>query len=158
MDYPTSEDKKSPTNTLAKTWTHLVADWVINGHLKECGTFTCVGLQDNICVGDNLEFDGTVYHIEGVNHAFQVNPNGIKTFQTTISVSYGIDARSDSSNLYFTEMQYTDRLTRSQEDYKNNQLLPGFSDTQDIMGRVNGEEIKKTQETPFQKPNKPRIK
>jgi hypothetical protein len=158
LDFPTAESGRSPTDTQAKPWTELVADWVINMHLKESGTFQCVGIEDPIAVGDNLEFDGVVYHIESINHSFQINQAGVKTFGTTIAVSYGIDTRSDSKTLLYTEMEHTDRFTKGKEDYEYNRLLPGFSDSQDITGRTVGEETKETEQKAFQKPRKKRSK
>lgn len=139
-------------NNYSKEWTALVADWVLEAHLKESGTFQCVGIEDPIAVGDNLEFDGVVYHIENINHSFQVNKNGVKMFRTTISVSYGIDTRSNNTEQIYPEMEHTDRFTKGKEDFRNNKLLPGFSDTQDILGRTNGEEKKETQQKFFQNP------
>jgi hypothetical protein len=146
FDFPVGGNKR----IRAKEWTELVADWVINGHLKESGVINCVGLQEPIAVGDNLEFDNVLYHIEGVSHVFHIHHDGKKEFKTSLTVSYGIDMKSNSDQLLFTEMQYTDRYTKSLDDYKNNKILPGFSDTQDIKGRSKGEEINNTREKTFQ--------
>jgi len=45
----------------------------------------------------------------------------------------------------FTDTR-TDRIRDYEEGYK---ILPGFSDTQDIRGRSNGEELKETKEESF---------
>jgi hypothetical protein len=153
FDFPTKEgDAPAAHQHYALEWTHLIADWVMEAHLKESGSFQCVGIEDPICVGDNLEFDGIIYHIESITHSMQINKNGMKVFRTNLAVSYGVDPRSSSSNTYYPEMEHTDRYSKGLEDFNNNQILPGFSDTQDIVGRKNGEETKETKQTFFQTP------
>ena len=49
-------------------WARIHADAVIGGHLKMNGTFVCAGIPDPIAVGDNLEFEDVVYHIEQITH------------------------------------------------------------------------------------------
>jgi hypothetical protein len=152
FDFPVNGDVK----VRAKEWTQIVADWVINGHLKEAGTIQCVGIEEPIAVGDNIEFDNVVYHIESIDHVWQIMRNGNKQFITNINVSYGIDLRSNSSQIVFTEMERTDRYTKGVDDYKYEKILPGISDSQDIFGRTQGEELKNTKETSFLIPNKKR--
>ena len=142
----------------AKEWTEIVSDWVINGHLKEAGTLQCNGIEENIAVGDNLEYDGILYHIEAISDIFQIMRDGKKSFITTISVSYGIDLRSDRNNLIFSEMEHTDRHTRNIQDYDHERILPGVSDSQNILGRVKGEELQNTKQKSFQIPNRPKPK
>jgi hypothetical protein len=44
-------------------------------------------------VGDNLEYDGMLYHIETVTHTLNVNPmSGIKSFNTQLALSSGVPA------------------------------------------------------------------
>ena len=43
-------------------------------------------------MGDNLEYDGFVYHIETVEHRLQVSETGATTFQTLLAISSGIPA------------------------------------------------------------------
>lgn len=152
FDFPVNGDVK----TRAKEWNEIIADWVINGHLKESGTIQCWGLEEPIAVGDNIEFDNVVYHIEAYSHSWQIMRNGNKQFTTTINVSYGIDLRSTRNQLVFTEMERTDRYTKGLDDYKNEQILPGFSDSQDIVGRTEGEELQETKEKSFNLPNRKR--
>jgi len=153
--YITSSNFDFPANgqkTLRATdWTKILADWLVNGHLKESGTIVTYGIQEPIAVGDNIEFDNIVYHIEGVNHAFQVARSGKKTFKTTIHVSYGVDKRSNNAITVYPEMEYTDRYSKGVEDYNHEKILPGFSDTQDIIQRreFNGEEVVNTKEETF---------
>lgn len=144
FDYPENGDK----STKGKEWANLVADWVIDGHLRESGTLSCVGIQDPISVGDNIEFDGIIYHIEAISHTINVDPrSGRKVFRTNLNVSFGTDPRSDKTRPVYAEMDHQDALTKRIEDYDPNtgeRILPGFSDTQNIVGRKEGEETKET--------------
>jgi hypothetical protein len=152
FDFPIGGEKR----IRAKEWSIIVADWVMNGQLKESGTITCIGIEEPIAVGDNLLFDGVVYHIEAVVHNFQIAPDGRKVFRTNLSLSYGIDVRSDKNQLVFTEMEHTDGLSRGEEDYASEKILPGFGEAQDIPSRATskGEEIKRTRQKSFIIPNK----
>jgi len=150
-DYPEKAGNKA---TKGKEWAELVSDWVINGHLREAGTISCQGIEDPISVGDNLEFNGIVYHIEAVTHQISINGmTGKKTFRTNLSVSFGTDPRSDANRPVYAEMEHTDAYTERLEDYKEGErILPGFSDTQHIAGatgRRKGEEVKETLQKSF---------
>ena len=72
-----------------------------------------------------------------------------KMWTTKLTVSFGMDMRSSKKGPVYPEMTHTDAQTMNDEDWANERILPGVSDTQDISGRVNGEEIKPTQEINF---------
>ena len=133
----------------AKPWSEIVSDWVIDGHLKETGTMVFVGIQDAVSVGDNLEFDNIVYHIESVIHNMAITPYSKKRFTTTFTLSYGIDKRSGRSGPIYADMEHTDSHTDNIEDGDFEQIKPGISDTQDIVGRQNGEEVNETRQKSF---------
>lgn len=146
FDFPTDENK----NSLSPIWNELVFDWLSNGHLKENGTIICAGIEEPIAVGDNLELEDTVYHIESVMHSMHTHGNGYKSFETTLTLSYGVDKRDRTYNPIYPEMQYTDTESYRKDNYeKGYKSMPGFSDTQDVAGRVDGEEISKTKEKAF---------
>lgn len=146
FDWPSKENSTS----YAPQWAKLVFDWVYGGHLKANGTVSCVGIEDDICVGDNFELQDTVFHIEEVSHVGSVLPDGKKTFRTNLTLSHGVDKRSSINGPVYPEMDYTDTLTDRKNDYQNDYgILPGFSDTQDIRGRKDGEEIDETKEKSF---------
>lgn len=147
-DYPNAPDQYK-----GDAWAELVADWVMNSHLKLNGSISCIGIEDPICIGDNLEFDRVVYQIESIAHNMVISPDGAKSFRTNISLSMGIDERSDSSLTVYGEMDHTDSLTKRIEDFKREKVLPGFSDTQDIPNRANGEEVTETRQKSFTNPN-----
>lgn len=83
---------KDSFNKGPRVWMDLVSDWVINQELTWNGTFTLVGIQAPICIGDNLEFDGVVYHIESVSHSCTQQGGGKKRFTTILQVTHGIAA------------------------------------------------------------------
>lgn len=123
----------------SRQWAELVYDWVVNGQLKEAGKITCAGIQEPICVGDNLELDGVVYHIEDITHSMFISMEGTKIFRTSIGISHGVDARTDSSATVYPESEFVNMEDKSNDDYNNERLLPGLSDTQNINGRSDGE-------------------
>lgn len=155
FDWPRDD---SPS--MAPYWASLCFDWVYGGHLKTNGKISCVGIEENICVGDNLELQNTVYHIEAINHVGTITPDGKKIFRTNITLSHGVDKRSSASGPVYPEMDYTDTKLDRDHDFENNYgIMPGFSDTQDIRGRTDGEEIKETRNksyTPLNLQKRPR--
>jgi hypothetical protein len=146
FDFVVDGDTKVDNTTV---WNALYADWVFNGHLKENGQIVCAGIHEPIAVGDNLQLENTVYHIESITHNMSISNDGRKAFKTAISLSYGVDeGRSPSYNPIYPEMQYTDSYTNRKAKAKSG-ILPGFSDSQDIAGRFDGEELKETDEQAF---------
>ena len=71
-------------------WGELVADRMMGSQLTINGTLNLKGIQAPICIGDNVEFDNLVMHIESVTHTFRQSPNGIKTFTTSLTLTNGI--------------------------------------------------------------------
>jgi len=135
----------------AKEWAQMCSDWVINGHLREGGTIELYGVQDPISVGDNFEFDGIIYHIESVSDSMVIMGDK-KVFRTTLRLSFGMDARSSVVGPVYPQMQTPDAFADRKEDWENERLLPGVSDTQDLPNsktRELGEEIKNTPNAPF---------
>lgn len=137
-DLPENLEKSSPI------WARILGDALIGGHLKLNGTIECIGISDPITVGDNLEFDNVVYHIEQIVHSASINPlNGTKTFRTTISLSHGISVNSNEQGIKYSQMTYTDAYLErsadhsSDENYVSEQILPGVSESQDVLYRDN---------------------
>jgi hypothetical protein len=154
FDEPTDAYKeyRSPT------WAKIIGDALIGGHLKMNGSITCVGLIDPITVGDNLELDGTVYHIEEVTHVSSIDINGgSKSFRTILSISSGVNKSSSTAGTRYSEMTYTKAQDLRDNDYKNNQLLPGVSESQDTVYRSINPDIDNpgdsTANGPFVQPN-----
>lgn len=143
---------ETKNDLLARTWTLLVSDWVIDGHLKESGVMVFHGLEEPVSVGDNIEFDNVVYHIESISHSMTIFQDGKKDFTTTMQVSYGMDLRSSKTGPVYANMEHTDAQTNNTEDWENERILPGISDTQNILGRESGEEIEATEQISFTPP------
>jgi hypothetical protein len=152
-DYPLGTTNKK-IKQKAREWSKLVADWVMNAHLKFNGSMTTVGIVKPICIGDNLEFDEVVYQIEGVNHVMQLNEQGVMSFRTSLSLSMGISERTTEKVPVYAEMDHTDSYKRRLDDYDYEKVLPGFSDTQDLPDRVKGEEVTETRQGTFTNPGK----
>lgn len=67
----------------------LIADWSMGNHLALQGQMSLVGIQSPICEGDNIEFDGIVFHIESLTHNCSIN-GGVKNFSTDLTLSNGM--------------------------------------------------------------------
>jgi len=74
-----------------KRWRDLMVDVVIGEHHTISGNIVCSGIFEPIAVGDNLEFQGLIYHIESVSHVCQIS-GGNKVFRSTVSLSHGMVA------------------------------------------------------------------
>lgn len=74
----------------ATDWMFILSDIVFGQHLTLNGSMVSQGIQSPICVGDNIEFDETVFHIEGLQHTFQISPNGVKNFTTSLQLTRGM--------------------------------------------------------------------
>jgi hypothetical protein len=79
-------------NGTIQNWIKLSSEYIMGGHMLLSGTLTCRGIQSPICVGDNLEIDNTVFHIESVTHTCTIDAGGRKTFHSSLSLSNGISA------------------------------------------------------------------
>ena len=151
FDFPVEKGKGDEGKRIrAKEWSEIVSDWIIDGHQKVSGNLKFIGIQDPISVGDNIEIDGIVMHIESVTHTLTMVGDK-KMFRTNISASYGMDVRSNKIRPVYAEMEHTDAHTMNIEDYQTERLLPGISDTQLSLGRdrTDGEEVKETPQKSF---------
>lgn len=71
-------------------WNRFMADIVFEQHLTLTGTANLKGIEEPIVEGDNCVIGGTLYHIERVSHSGVLQPNGMKTFNTSLSLTHGI--------------------------------------------------------------------
>jgi hypothetical protein len=78
-----------------KKWIKMKSDILMGMQLTLTGTLTCDGIQQPIAPGDNIEFDGAVFHIESVSHSCSFN-GPTKTFQTVLSLTFGVRDRNQS--------------------------------------------------------------
>lgn len=149
------EDLSNNANaSFSRKWAQIIGDSLIGGHLKLNGSITCVGLVEPIAVGDNLEYDGVVYHIEEVRHSAAINvQNGIKNFRTSLKLSNGVSISDNRSGLAYPEMVHTNAYRDRKDNYVNgNQSLPGVSEEQDVSYRPSGPA---PTDKDLQKPDKP---
>jgi hypothetical protein len=137
----------------APVWARVVGDAVIGGHLKLNGTLNCVGIIDPIAVGDNLEFDGVVYHIEQISHTCSVSPgNGMKSFRTVLSLSHGVSVNSSSQGTRYSQMTHATGYGDRANDFENEQILPGVSESQDVKYRPDNLDVPHSKGTAFPQP------
>lgn len=90
-------------NRGAGAWMYLLSDFLMGQHLTLTGNLESEGIQQPIVVGDNIEFDETVLHIEGVVHNFQSDGSGNRRFNTSLSLTHGVNAKQatgDDTSLY----------------------------------------------------------
>lgn len=105
-----------------RVWMELVADRLMGSQLTLNGTMVCIGIGDPICEGDNLEFDGVVYHIESVDHSGRIDgASGRRQFTTSLTLSNGLRAETDVQE---PNSASSDPNTYSNEDLA---LYPGIS-------------------------------
>lgn len=76
----------------------LAADFLIGRHLTLSGTITSYGIQEPICIGDNLQYKDMVFHIEGIIHHGDIDHFGKRRFMTTLQVSNGLALKEDYSD------------------------------------------------------------
>jgi hypothetical protein len=77
-------------NHSAGKWMNVLSDFLMGQHMTMTGTMNSLGIQAPVCIGDNVEWDGDTYHIEAINHSCSIDGNGMKVFNTGLSLSHGI--------------------------------------------------------------------
>jgi hypothetical protein len=138
----------------APNWAKIMGDALIGGHLKMSGTINFVGIPEPIAVGDNLQFDGVVYHIEQTTHNAAINPkDGKKMFRTAVVLSNGLSIQSNFSNVDYAEMKNGGAYDKRAADYNQSQILPGISESQDTIYRKNNPDTPHSEGQSFVQPN-----
>lgn len=92
------------------SWTDMLREWYFGTHKMLNGTIVLHGIDEYVSVGNNIMFDAALVnpslnfskkslnrkgtkilaHVENVRHSFTVNPNGARTFITTIDFVRGV--------------------------------------------------------------------
>lgn len=123
-------------------WMALMADWAFGSQLTLSGTIVSVGIQAPICEGDNLEWDGAVYHIEGVTHDCSISSEtGQKTFVTVLKVTNGLSRIRNLGGEYPLYIKVLDNFNNKNPDASNPELIPGITAESSIKdGFVRGDE------------------
>jgi hypothetical protein len=140
----------------APFWAQLVGDWVIGGHLKMSGTIVMKGTILPMEAGDNLEFDDTIYHIEGVQHQTSIGGKGERIYRTTLQLSSGVATEKDARYAEYAEMNHTDADEYRKSKDSSKSINPGVSDSQDLpnaSNRSNAEKTAPNKEFPFDQPS-----
>jgi hypothetical protein len=74
-------------------WMYILSDILMGQHLTITGPINLVGIQAPICIGDNVEFDNHIFHIESVTHTYARNMSaGTSTFTTSLNLTHGLKA------------------------------------------------------------------
>lgn len=84
------------TGKKGRIFTNMMASILIDQHLKWTGTLSTKGIQEPIAIGDNLEYDDLILHIESVVHEGWIDPTGKKNFTTKLALSHGVSIVSDA--------------------------------------------------------------
>jgi hypothetical protein len=71
-------------------WNKLLMDSLSGLCLTYSGTLTSIGISQPIAIGDNLELNDIIYHIESVSHNCSRAPNGQTSFTTNMSLTHGM--------------------------------------------------------------------
>lgn len=91
-------------NRKAADWMYILSDILMGQHMTLTGTLSSFGIYSPICVGDNLEYDQTIFHIEGVNHTFTFDgTSGRRSFHTSVALTHGVRVQQmagDDASLY----------------------------------------------------------
>jgi hypothetical protein len=137
-------------------WAKIVGDALIGGHLKLNGTIESAGIVAPIAVGDNLELDGVVYHIERVSHTAGIDPEtGKKIFRSSFGLSSGLSKDSSVKGTKYSEMTYEGAygLRKVDGGPNGNRILPGVSESQDVVYRPNSLDVPHSVTKGFTQPN-----
>jgi len=109
--FTTSEEREQSGGSLGEqedavlnAYNALLVDFLENQHLKYSGNIQTYGIQEPICVGDNVQFGEIVGHIENITHNYQVSGSGLITFSTSIDFSYGIHKNGELDNFHDKEI------------------------------------------------------
>jgi hypothetical protein len=109
--FPKCDFTLNSTINNPKDWAELISDWYLNSHMILNGVITTVGIDDILCLGNNirvyqfgekqtnytskesdletsdLENTGYLAHIESLNYSFKVDESGVKTYRITFGLS-----------------------------------------------------------------------
>lgn len=132
-------------------WKFLLKEWYFDTHNLLNGSITFIGVNDYIQVGDNVLVDATIMgqsnninldnikhkgsafilgHVESISHNFSVEPNGARSFFTTINFVRGII--TDSRGKQFSSGRIDlDAASMTQQQEKNSDNVFGSSGPND---------------------------
>jgi hypothetical protein len=129
----------------AGDWMYILSDILMGQHLALTGSLELVGVQSPICIGDNIEYDGHILHIEAVTHSYQnVVSTGQRIFSTTLALSHGLkgDQLNGSDFSLYSGTEVDDLRTREAKNTRDYSIVPtepqsppsGLSDSVTLTG------------------------
>jgi hypothetical protein len=118
-------DAGNVDNPAGTYWPVLMADMLMDSQQKLTGTIVLKGIQAPIAVGDNLQYEGNLYHIERVVHSGMIDfsSDGTKSFTTTLQISNGVSLQQNSNLLNYA---FLGTFAPSAEFYPQINELPGI--------------------------------
>lgn len=109
-------------------WMEILSDFTMGQHLTLTGSINTVGIQSPICIGDNIEYDGALFHIESVTHTCSESSDGKKDFSTTLQLSHGVSASIPNNDFQiYANVEGTPSLTTNDPAVNTD----GFSASED---------------------------
>lgn len=91
-------------NRGAGAWMYLLSDFLMGQHLTLTGQLESEGIQQPIALGDNVEFDETILHIEGISHSFASDGAGNRRFTTLLNLTHGMNAKQLTADVSDTSL------------------------------------------------------
>ncbi len=74
-----------------RAWMEAIADWSFGSQYTLNGTLDCIGVQAPVCEGENIEYNGNVYHVESIAHRCHIE--GMRrSWRTVFQLSNGMPA------------------------------------------------------------------
>jgi hypothetical protein len=71
-------------------WNKILTDYLTGLSLTYSGSISCVGISQPIAIGDNIELNDLIYHIESISHNCYRNPKGVGSFTTNMTLTNGM--------------------------------------------------------------------
>ena len=126
-------------------WKFLLREWYFDTHRLLNGSISFAGINDYIQVGDNVIIDGRVLnitpnikrqnietsqhgfllaHVESINHNFTINPDGHRSYITSIQFVRGILVENEKTRaLTGSSMRDMGKLDMNAESAKKDNSL-----------------------------------
>lgn len=104
-----------------RAWMEIISDIVMNQNLVLQGTIELIGVDLPICEGDNIEYDGIIYHIDAYQHSCRIASTGQKMFKTQLTLSHGVPAKNG-----FDRQQTLKEFVGVNSAYQS-KIMPGVS-------------------------------
>lgn len=89
-------------------WRDIIADVMMTQHLTLTGSIQTYGIDLPISPGDNLEYEGGVFHIESATHSCFLDMEGRRQFISQFQVSNGVLANPEDESEPFANIMFAD--------------------------------------------------